>query len=189
MIGKPRPSPTCWQSLTTSLTTTRMPPKFSKMRLNTRRPSFQNALKCTARAGATLVFNEIDPFRQRLLRTLFGGEVTGHDGEHIDNLLQTPLPLRAEAVVWPPFQPDLARSAQIGQQQTPRERRSSPLQRVRRQYGSISGHPQQNRPDHPIRREIKRVSTHPRLNPAVRRRTHEGPQRAVHDLGDVGEYW
>jgi len=37
-----------------------------------------------ARAGATLVLNEIDPFRQRLLRAVFGGEVTGDDGEHID---------------------------------------------------------------------------------------------------------
>ncbi|MEM1410323.1 MAG: SAM-dependent methyltransferase, partial [Pseudomonadota bacterium] len=36
------------------------------------------------RAGATLVLNEIDPFRQRLLRAVFGGEVTGYDGEHID---------------------------------------------------------------------------------------------------------
>ena len=31
-----------------------------------------------ARAGATLLLNEIDPFRQRLLRAVFGGEVTGH---------------------------------------------------------------------------------------------------------------
>ncbi|MEP2417186.1 MAG: methylase, partial [Marinomonas sp.] len=37
-----------------------------------------------ARAGATLLLNEIDPFRQRLLRGVFGGDVTGHDGEHID---------------------------------------------------------------------------------------------------------
>jgi len=44
-----------------------------------------------ARAGATLLLNEIDPFRQRLLRAVFGGEVTGHDGEHIDDLLQTPV--------------------------------------------------------------------------------------------------
>jgi len=39
-----------------------------------------------ARAGAMLLLNEIDPFRQRLLRAVFGGEVTGHDGEHIDDV-------------------------------------------------------------------------------------------------------
>src|SRR6056297_595658 len=42
-----------------------------------------------ARAGATLLLNEIDPLRQSLLRAVFGGDVTGHDGEHIDDLLQT----------------------------------------------------------------------------------------------------
>ncbi|MDH4541694.1 strawberry notch-like NTP hydrolase domain-containing protein [Sulfitobacter faviae] len=55
-----------------------------------------------ARAGATLLLNEIDPFRQRLLRALFGGEVTGHDGEHIDDLLQTPV-LPDIVVMNPPF--------------------------------------------------------------------------------------
>jgi len=38
------------------------------------------------RAGAMLLLNEIDPFRQNLLRAVFGGEVMGHDGEHIDDL-------------------------------------------------------------------------------------------------------
>ncbi|MDE4176768.1 strawberry notch family protein, partial [Phaeobacter sp. PT47_59] len=55
-----------------------------------------------ARAGATLLLNEIDPFRQRLLRAVFGGEVTGHDGEHIDDLLQTPV-LPDVVVMNPPF--------------------------------------------------------------------------------------
>ncbi|WP_348656406.1 strawberry notch-like NTP hydrolase domain-containing protein, partial [uncultured Sulfitobacter sp.] len=62
-----------------------------------------------ARAGATLVFNEIDPFRQRLLRAVFGGEVTGHDGEHIDDLLQTPV-LPDVVVMNPPFASSVDRS-------------------------------------------------------------------------------
>ena len=62
-----------------------------------------------ARAGATLVFNEIDPFRQHLLRAVFGGEVTGHDGEHIDDLLQTPV-LPDVVVMNPPFASSVDRS-------------------------------------------------------------------------------
>ncbi|MEX3317279.1 strawberry notch-like NTP hydrolase domain-containing protein, partial [Sulfitobacter sp. PS-8MA] len=62
-----------------------------------------------ARAGATLVLNEIDPFRQRLLRALFGGEVTGYDGEHIDDLLQTPV-LPDVVVMNPPFASSIDRS-------------------------------------------------------------------------------
>ena len=62
-----------------------------------------------ARAGATLVLNEIDPFRQRLLRAVFGGEVTGHDGEHIDDLLQTPV-LPDVVVMNPPFASSVDRS-------------------------------------------------------------------------------
>ena len=62
-----------------------------------------------ARAGATLVLNEIEPFRQRLLRALFGGEVTGHDGEHIDDLLQTPV-LPDVVVMNPPFASSVDRS-------------------------------------------------------------------------------
>jgi predicted RNA methylase len=62
-----------------------------------------------ARAGATLVLNEIDPFRQRLLRVVFGGEVTGHDGEHIDDLLQTPV-LPDVVVMNPPFASSVDRS-------------------------------------------------------------------------------
>ena len=62
-----------------------------------------------ARAGATLLLNEIDPFRQRLLRAVFGGEVTGHDGEHIDDLLQSPL-LPDVVVMNPPFASSVDRS-------------------------------------------------------------------------------
>jgi predicted RNA methylase len=54
------------------------------------------------RGGATLLLNEIDPSRQRLLRAVFGGEVTGHDGEHIDDLLQSPV-LPDVVVMNPPF--------------------------------------------------------------------------------------
>ncbi|MBM2401056.1 methyltransferase, partial [Sulfitobacter pseudonitzschiae] len=63
----------------------------------------------SARAGATLMLNEIDPFRQRLLRAVFGGEVTGHDGEHIDDLLQTPV-LPDVVVMNPPFASSVDRS-------------------------------------------------------------------------------
>ena len=62
-----------------------------------------------ARAGATLLLNEIDPFRQSLLRAVFGGEVTGHDGEHIDDLLQTPV-LPDVVVMNPPFASSVDRS-------------------------------------------------------------------------------
>ena len=62
-----------------------------------------------ARADATLLLNEIDPFRQRLLRAVFGGEVTGHDGEHIDDLLQTPV-LPDVVVMNPPFASSVDRS-------------------------------------------------------------------------------
>ncbi|CAN0488484.1 unnamed protein product, partial [Laminaria digitata] len=62
-----------------------------------------------ARAGATLVLNDIDPFRQSLLRAVYGGEVTGHDGEHIDDLLQTPV-LPDVVVMNPPFASSVDRS-------------------------------------------------------------------------------
>ena len=62
-----------------------------------------------AQTGATVVLNEIDPFRQRLLRAVFGGEVTGHDGEHIDDLLQSPV-LPDVVVMNPPFASSVDRS-------------------------------------------------------------------------------
>ncbi|CUK25156.1 Type I restriction-modification system methyltransferase subunit [Cognatishimia activa] len=61
------------------------------------------------RAGAKLLLNEIDPFRQRLLRAVFGGDVTGHDGEHIDDLLQTPV-LPDVVAMNPPFASSVDRS-------------------------------------------------------------------------------
>ncbi|WP_257898384.1 strawberry notch-like NTP hydrolase domain-containing protein, partial [Roseovarius mucosus] len=62
-----------------------------------------------ARAGATLLLNDIDPFRQHLLRAVFGGEVTGRDGEHIDDLLQMPV-LPDVVVMNPPFASSVDRS-------------------------------------------------------------------------------
>lgn len=62
-----------------------------------------------ARAGATLLLNEIDPFRQSLLRAVFGGEVTGHDGEQIDDLLQSTV-LPDVVVMNPPFASSVDRS-------------------------------------------------------------------------------
>jgi predicted RNA methylase len=62
-----------------------------------------------ARAGATLLLNEFDPFRQCLLRAVFGGDVTGHDGEHIDDLLQAPV-LPDVVVMNPPFASSVDRS-------------------------------------------------------------------------------
>ncbi|MEQ9672916.1 MAG: strawberry notch family protein, partial [Roseovarius indicus] len=62
-----------------------------------------------ARAGATLLLNEIDPCRQRLLHVVFGGDVTGHDGEHVDDLLQTQI-LPDVVVMNPPFASSVDRS-------------------------------------------------------------------------------
>jgi len=39
------------------------------------------------RASANLCLNEIDPFRAALLKANFKGDVTAHDAEHIDDLL------------------------------------------------------------------------------------------------------
>jgi len=62
-----------------------------------------------ARDGAKLLLNEIDPFRQRLLRAVFGVEVAGHDGEHIDDLLQ--IMIQPDVVVMnPPFASSVDRS-------------------------------------------------------------------------------
>ena len=62
-----------------------------------------------ARAGAKVMLNEIDPFRQRLLQAVFGTDVTGHDGEHIDDLLQSPA-LPDVVVMNPPFASSVDRS-------------------------------------------------------------------------------
>jgi hypothetical protein len=42
------------------------------------------------RAGAKLLLNEVDPFRQRLLDVVFDTHATGHDAEHIDDFLTSP---------------------------------------------------------------------------------------------------
>ncbi|KIC39830.1 SAM-dependent methlyltransferase [Ruegeria sp. ANG-R] len=61
------------------------------------------------RAGAKVMLNEIDPFRQQLLRTVFEVDVTGHDGEHIDDLLQTSV-LPEIIAMNPPFASSVDRS-------------------------------------------------------------------------------
>ncbi len=60
-------------------------------------------------SGADLILNEIDPFRRQLLQVVFRSEVTNHDGEHIDDLLQDP---RAPEVIVmnPPFSSSIDRS-------------------------------------------------------------------------------
>ncbi len=61
------------------------------------------------RAGGVPLLNEIDPFRQRLLKAVFGADVTAHDGEHIDDLLETPV-LPDVVVMNPPFASSVDRS-------------------------------------------------------------------------------
>ncbi|KCV81123.1 putative methylase/helicase [Actibacterium atlanticum] len=62
-----------------------------------------------ARAGGKLLLNEIDPFRQALLGALFQIDVTGHDGEHIDDLLTDPA-IPDVVVMNPPFASSVDRS-------------------------------------------------------------------------------
>ena len=54
------------------------------------------------RAGGKPMLNEIDPFRRALLEAVFAVEVTGHDAEHIDDLLATP-DLPGVIMMNPPF--------------------------------------------------------------------------------------
>ncbi|MBM1434599.1 strawberry notch family protein, partial [Sulfitobacter mediterraneus] len=61
------------------------------------------------RAGAILMLNEVDPFRQRLLDVVFDGEATGHDAEHIDDLLTSPT-APSVIVMNPPFASSVDRS-------------------------------------------------------------------------------
>jgi hypothetical protein len=51
-----------------------------------------------ARAGATLLLNEIDPFRQRLLRALFGGEVGYETVETMQTYLHVDLAFKKAAL-------------------------------------------------------------------------------------------
>jgi predicted RNA methylase len=61
------------------------------------------------RAGGKPMLNEIDPFRRALLEAVFAVEVTGHDAEHIDDLLATP-DLPGVIVMNPPFVSSVDRS-------------------------------------------------------------------------------
>lgn len=62
-----------------------------------------------ARAGGKLMLNEIDPFRRTLLEVAFDTDVTDHDGEHIDDLLQADT--RPDVIVMnPPFASSVDRS-------------------------------------------------------------------------------
>ncbi|WP_412103262.1 strawberry notch-like NTP hydrolase domain-containing protein [Pseudooceanicola marinus] len=61
------------------------------------------------RAGGKPMLNEIDPFRRALLEAVFAVEVTGHDAEHIDDLLATP-DLPGVMVMNPPFASSVDRS-------------------------------------------------------------------------------
>lgn len=54
------------------------------------------------RARGKLMLNEIDPFRRRLLEIAFDVDVSGHDGEHIDDL-QAQRALPDVIVMNPPF--------------------------------------------------------------------------------------
>ena len=61
------------------------------------------------REGAKLMLNEVDPFRQCLLDVVFDGEATGHDAEHIDDLLISPT-VPSVIVMNPPFASSVDRS-------------------------------------------------------------------------------
>lgn len=61
------------------------------------------------RAGAKLMLNEVDPFRQRLLDVVFDAQATGHDAEHIDDLL-TSITTPSVVVMNPPFASSVDRS-------------------------------------------------------------------------------
>ena len=61
------------------------------------------------RAGAKVMLNEVDPFRQRLLDVVFDAQATGHDAEHIDDLL-TSTTAPSVVVMNPPFASSVDRS-------------------------------------------------------------------------------
>ena len=60
-------------------------------------------------AGAKLFLNEVDPFRQRLLDVMFDAQASGHDAEHIDDLL-TSTTAPSVVVMNPPFASSVDRS-------------------------------------------------------------------------------
>ncbi|MGJ8590789.1 MAG: SAM-dependent methyltransferase, partial [Yoonia sp.] len=61
------------------------------------------------RAGAKLMLNEVDPFRQGLLDVMFDAQASGHDAEHIDDLL-TSTTAPSVVVMNPPFASSVDRS-------------------------------------------------------------------------------
>ena len=61
------------------------------------------------RAGGILMLNEVDPFRQRLLDVVFDAQASGHDAEHIDDLL-TSTTAPSVIVMNPPFASSVDRS-------------------------------------------------------------------------------
>jgi hypothetical protein len=60
-------------------------------------------------AGAKLMLNEVDPFRRWLLDVVFDAQATGHDAEHIDDLL-TSTTAPSVIVMNPPFASSVDRS-------------------------------------------------------------------------------
>ena len=60
-------------------------------------------------AGAKLMLNEVDPFRQRLLDAVFDAQATAHDAAHIDDLL-TSTTAPSVVVMNPPFASSVDRS-------------------------------------------------------------------------------
>lgn len=61
------------------------------------------------REGVKLMLNEVDPFRQRLLDVVFNTQATGHDAEHIDDLLTSTTALNV-VIMNPPFASSVDRS-------------------------------------------------------------------------------
>ena len=61
------------------------------------------------RASAKLMLNEVDPFRRWLLDVVFDAQATGHDAEHIDDLL-TSTTAPSVIVMNPPFASSVDRS-------------------------------------------------------------------------------
>ncbi|SEQ78282.1 strawberry notch family protein [Thalassovita taeanensis] len=61
------------------------------------------------RAGGILMLNEVDPFRRQLLDVVFDAQATGHDAEHIDDLL-TSRTAPSVIVMNPPFASSVDRS-------------------------------------------------------------------------------
>ncbi len=59
--------------------------------------------------GTKLLLNEVDLFRQRLLDVVFDAQTTGHDAEHIDDLLTSPT-APSVIVMNPPFASSVDRS-------------------------------------------------------------------------------